>query len=169
MATPIFGWFEGTKQGLMKGWGSWPGEDDVKGREDSSLIYQFDHEITVPRNPQSGLPSGHRVHHPVRVIKRKDKASPLLYQALCTNERFVKVEFKWFRANAVSGRQEHYFTTLLEDSVLVEMKDWFPITVDKEKDSYSHMESLAFTYRKIHWTWLVGGTVESYDDWKEQS
>jgi type VI secretion system secreted protein Hcp len=169
MATPIFGWFEGSSQGPIEGWGSWPGEDDVKDREGSSLIYQLEHEIKIPRNPQSGLPSGQRVHHPVRIIKRIDKASAKLAQALCQAERFKKVEFKWYRANAVSGKQEHYFTTRLEEAMLVEMKEWFPLTVDEDKAHYSHFEDLAFTYRRIHWIWHIGGTVEAYDDWKEQS
>ena len=167
MASPIFAWFEGVVQGKIEGWGSWPGEDDVKDREGASLIYQLEHEVTIPRNPQSGLPSGQRVHHPVRVIKRIDKASPKLYQALCQGERFKNVTFRWYRTKAGAGKQEHYFTTVLEDAILVNMKEWFPITVDKEKDTYSHFEDLSFTYRRILWTWEIDG-IEAQDDWQVQ-
>ena len=97
MPNPIYGWFEGQKQGKIEGWGSWPGEDDQTGREGASLIQQFNHEITIPRDAQSGLASGRRVHHPVQLVKRIDKSSPKLFQALCQGERFPKVEFKWFR------------------------------------------------------------------------
>ena len=99
MPNPIYAWFEGANQGAIEGWGSWPGEDDQEGREGASLVQQFEHEITIPRDPQSGQASGRRVHHPVRCIKRIDKASPKLYQALCQGERFNKVEFKWFRVD----------------------------------------------------------------------
>jgi type VI secretion system secreted protein Hcp len=166
MATPIFGWFDGVVQGKIEGWGSWPGEDDIKDREGSSLIYQLEHEITIPRNPQTGLPAGQRVHHPVRVIKRIDKASPKLFQALCQAERFKTVTFKWYRTKAGSGKQEHYFTTELQDAILVGMKDWFPITVDQDKESYSHFEDLALTYRRIRWVWEIDG-IEAIDDWQE--
>jgi len=168
MATPIFAWFEGTAQGKIDGWGSWPGEDDVKDREGSSLIYQLEHEVKVPRNPQTGLPSGQRVHHPVRVIKRMDKATPKLFQALVHAELFKSVTFKWYRTKSGSGRQEHYFTTELQNAMLVEMKDWFPLTVDEDKGTYSHFEDLAFTYRKIRWVWEIDG-IESEDDWMVQS
>jgi type VI secretion system secreted protein Hcp len=107
------------------------------------------------------------VHHPVRVIKRIDRASPKLYQALCQGERFKNVTFRWYRTKAGAGKQEHYFTTVLEDAILVNMKEWFPITVDKEKDTYSHFEDLSFTYRRILWTWEIDG-IEAQDDWQIQ-
>ena len=168
MASPIFGWFTGNTQGAIEGFGSWAGEDDVEGREGSSIIYQLDHSITIPRNPGTGLPSGQRVHHPLRVIKRIDSATPKLFQALCSGEHFSEVVFKWYRVDAEGGGyQQHFFTTTLEDAILVEMKDWFPITVDASKDQYPQCEDLAFTYRKIRWTWEVDG-IEAQDDWKKQ-
>jgi len=167
MPNPIYGWFEGTNQGKMEGWGSWPGEDDQKGREGASLIQQFDHEITIPRDPQSGLATGRRVHHPVRIVKRIDKASPRLFQALCQGERFKTVEFKWFRIDpSGAGGQVHYFNTKLEEAILVGMKSWFPITSDSTKRDFSHFEDCSFTYRRITWQWMDGGVV-TVDDWKE--
>jgi len=166
MPSPIYAWFEGANQGAIEGWGSWPGEDDQEGREGSSLIQQFDHEITIPRDPQSGLASGRRVHHPVRIVKRLDKASPKLLQALCQGERFTTVTFKWFRTDPTgAGGQQHYFTTELQEAVICQMKQWFPITSDQAKSNYSHFEDVAFTYRKIIWTWEDGG-IQTEDDWK---
>jgi type VI secretion system secreted protein Hcp len=167
MPNPIYVWFTGVKQGAIDGWGSWSGEDDQRGREGSSLVQEFEHKITIPRDPQSGLASGRRKHHPVQIVKRMDKASPKLYQALCEGERFSEVVFKWYRIDEKgAGGQVHYFTTTLEEAVLTEMKDWFPITADEGKAQYSHFESLAFTYRKIKWAWEDGTKIETEDDWK---
>jgi type VI secretion system secreted protein Hcp len=165
MPNPIYVWFTGNKQGKFGGHGSWGGEDDQKGREGSSLVQQFSHEISMPRDPQSGLPSGRRVHHPVQIVKRIDKASPRLLQALTTGERFSDVTYKWYRIDPMGG-QQHYFTIQLEEAVLVGMKEWFPITADNTRSTYSHFEDVAMTYRKITWTWVDGG-VTSTDDWKE--
>jgi len=166
MPSPIYAWFEGANQGAIEGWGSWPGEDDQEGRDGSSLIQQFDHEMTIPRDPQSGLASGRRVHHPVRIVKRLDKASPKLLQALCQGERFTTVTFKWFRTDPTgAGGQQHYFTTELQEAVICQMKQWFPITSDQAKSNYSHFEDVSFTYRKIIWTWEDGG-IQTEDDWK---
>jgi type VI secretion system secreted protein Hcp len=165
MPTPIYVWFEGNNQGAIEGWGSWAGEDDQEGREGSSLVQQFDHEIQMPTDPQSGQASGRRLHRPVRMVKRIDKATPKLYQALCSGER-LKVSFKWFRTDPTgAGGQVHYFTTELEDAQVVTMKDWFPLTADDQKKNYNHFEDIQMTYRKIIWTWEDGG-VQAEDDWK---
>lgn len=166
MANPIYIWFEGVTQGKIEGWGSWKGEDDQTGREGSSLVQAFEHEITIPRDSQSGMASGTRVHKPIKITKRIDKASPKLYKALCTGERLKSVEVKWFRINqSGGGMQEHYFTTKLEEAVIVSMNQWFPITADPTKRDYSHLEEVQLTYRKIIWTWVDGG-IEAEDDWK---
>ena len=38
----------------------------------------FEHSIMIPHDPQSGQPSGTRIHQPLKVIKVFDKSSPLL-------------------------------------------------------------------------------------------
>ena len=166
MANPIYIWFKGVTQGPIEGFGSWAGEDDQTGREGSSLVQAFSHEVTIPRDPQSGMASGRRVHHPLTITKRLDKASPKLFKALTQGEHFSEVTVKWFRiVQAGGGGQEHYFTTKLEDAVIVSIKQWFPITMDTTKRDYSHLEDVSLTYRKIVWTWVDGG-IESEDDWR---
>lgn len=168
MPTPIYAWFHGKSQGDINGWGSWPGVDDQGGPfEGSSLIYQLEHEITSPRDPQSGLATGQRVHHPIRIVKRIDKASPLLYKALCENEELDEVIFQWWRSKKVGGF-EHYFTTKLVDANIVSMKEWFPITIDPAKEQFVHLEDIAFTYNEIRWVWEIDG-IETMDSWKERA
>ncbi|RPZ98033.1 type VI secretion system tube protein Hcp, partial [Pseudomonas aeruginosa] len=101
-------------------------------------VQGFNHEVIIPRDPQSGQPTGQRVHKPVVITKVFDKASPLLLAALTSGERLTKVEIQWYRTSA-AGTQEHYYTTVLED--------------------------VHFTYRKITWTHEVSGTSGS-DDWR---
>jgi len=166
MPNPIYVWFTGVNQGKIEGWGSWAGEDDQQGRDGSSLVQQFNHEVSIPRDPQSGMASGRRVHHPIQFVKRIDKASPKLFQALCQGERFSDVHFKWYRIDqSGAGGQQHYFTIQLEEAVLVSMKQWFPITADSSRGNYSHFEDCSMTYRKITWTWEDGG-ITMQDDWK---
>jgi type VI protein secretion system component Hcp len=46
------------------------------------LELSSDHaSIVSPRDPASGLSSGKRTHGPLKVLKRIDKATPLLYSA----------------------------------------------------------------------------------------
>lgn len=164
MPNPIYVWFKGATQGVIAGHGSWPGEDDQKGREDSCLVHEFSSEVEIPVDLQSGQASGRRQHHPISLMKRIDKASPKLLQALCTNEVLTEVRFEFYRHDQM-GKQEKYYTIKLEQAVLVEIKQWFPPTTDPTKSHYQHMETVSLMYRKIEWTWEKGG-ITSQDDWQ---
>ncbi|KSL26824.1 Hcp family type VI secretion system effector, partial [Pseudomonas aeruginosa] len=114
--------------------------------------------------PQSGQPTGQRVHKPVVITKVFDKASPLLLAALTSGERLTKVEIQWYRTSA-AGTQEHYYTTVLEDAIIVDIKDYMHNCQDPGNAHFTHLEDVHFTYRKITWTHEVSGTSGS-DDWR---
>jgi type VI secretion system secreted protein Hcp len=149
---------EGKNQGKIEG------SCDMQGREGTILAYAMDHEIRIPRDPQSGLPSGKRIHGPLKIVKEFDKASPKLYQALCTGEHLKNVTLKWYRIDA-TGSEEHYFTHTMEDAVIVEIKPYVPMAFLPQNEPYRHMEEVSFTYSKIKWTWEPDG-IESEDSWK---
>src|SRR5690554_2104254 len=84
MPTPAYMTIEGTKQGLITA-GTFT-EDSVgnifqEGHEDQILVQAFDHQVIIPRDPQSGQPTGQRVHKPLMITKVFDKSSPLLFNA----------------------------------------------------------------------------------------
>jgi len=149
---------EGENQGKIEG------SCDMKGREGTVLCYEMHHQVHIPRDPNSGLPSGKRVHGPITITKEFDKSSPKLYLALVTGEHMKKVVIKWYRIDK-KGTEEHYFTHTLEDAIVVEMKPYVPITFVKENEPFRHMEQVSFTYDKIIWKWEPDG-IESEDSWK---
>lgn len=134
-----------------------------QGHENEILVQAFDHNITIPTDPQSGQPSGQRVHRPLRVTKVFDKSSPLLYQALCTGEKLTTCELKWYRIH--EGEEQHYFTMKLEDAVAVDVQSYMPNCQDPSQAQFTHLEVWSFTYRAITWTHVVAGTQGS-DDWQ---
>jgi type VI secretion system secreted protein Hcp len=135
-----------------------------EGHEDEILVEAFKHEVYTPTDSQSGQPTGPRVHKPLIITKVFDKASPLLYKALASGEKLPKVEVKWFRTSA-EGRQEHYFTTKLEDAIITNITARMPNCQDPGQAHFTHLEDVSFTYRKIIWTHEVAGT-EGEDDWR---
>jgi len=147
---------EGERQGRIEG------SCDQEGREGTILIYGMNQEIHIPRDPRSGLPSGKRIHGPLTVVKEFDKASPKLYQALCTGEH-LRATLKWYRLDP-TGTEEHYFTHTLEDAITVSMKPYSPIAFLPENEPFRHMEEISFTYSRIKWTWEPDG-IESEDSW----
>ena len=167
MATPAYMSITGTKQGLITA-GAFTadsvGNTYQEGHEDQVMVQGFSHEVIIPRDPQSGQPTGQRVHKPVKITKVFDKSSPLLLAALTSGERLTEIEIQWFRTSA-AGTQEHYFTTKLEDAIIVDIKDYMHNCQDPSNSYFTHLEDVEFTYRKITWTHEVSGTSGS-DDWR---
>jgi len=167
MPTPAYVTIEGTSQGLITAdnfTADSVGNIWQEGHENEAIVQAFQHEVIIPRDPQSGQPTGQRVHQPVVLTKIFDKSSPLLYNALCNGEVLSKVEIKWWRT-AMDGMQEHYFTHVLTDAVLVDIKAFMPNCQDPGQAHFTHLEELSMSYRRIEWTHEVAGTTGE-DDWR---
>jgi type VI secretion system secreted protein Hcp len=139
------------------------GACDMQGREDTILCQGLEHEVSIPRDRQSGLPTGKRVHGAVTVTKVYDKSSPKIFQALTTGERLDDVTMKYYRI-APTGTEEHYFSVKLTNAIIVGVKAWIPNCLDPAKESFTHMEDVMFTYQDIVWTWEPDG-IEAQDSW----
>jgi len=167
MPTPAYLTIKGSTQGdISKGANSADsmGNSWQEGHEDECLVQALMTNVAVPTDPQSGQPTGQRVHLPTTLTKQFDKASPLLWQALASGE-LLQLEMKFFRTN-VAGQQEHYFTISWEDAILVGGKGSIPNCLDLDNKNFSHMEDWSFSYRKVTWTHEKAGTSGS-DDWRK--
>jgi len=167
MPTPAYLTLQGTKQGLITA-GTFT-QDSVgniyqEGHEDQILVQGFAHDVTIPRDPQSGQPTGQRIHKPLMISKVFDKSSPLIFSALTSGETLTKCRLEWYRTSS-SGTQEHYFTIELEDAIVVDVQSRMPNCQDPEHAHFTHLEDVFFSYRKITWTHEVAGTSAS-DDWR---
>ena len=167
MPTPAYLSIEGSTQGAITS-GAFTadsvGNVYQEGHEDEILVEAFGHNVTVPTDPQSGQPTGQRVHKPLTVTKVFDKSSPLLYQALTTGEKLTKCELKWYRTSP-EGTQQHYFTIQLEDAIITDIQARMPNCQDPAMSHFTHLEDVSFSYRKIVWTHEVAGT-SAQDDWR---
>lgn len=166
MATVSYVKIEGATQGSITAGCNTPdsmGNKFQQDHTDESTILAMQHNVTIPRDPQSGQPTGQRVHMPVVLRKRFDKATPLLANAVCSGER-LQVEITFWRTST-AGTQEHYFTIKLEDAMLVDISYDKEHTADPEKSFYDDEEVLSFSYRKIIWEHVVAGTAGD-DDWR---
>lgn len=157
-ASPAYVEIQGEVQGDIQG------SCTLQGREGNIVAYSFGHNIASPRDPASGLPTGNRQHSPLKILKEIDQSSPLLYRALCNNERLNKVKIKFYRINPKTRLEELYFTIELENAAIAGMTPSFPTAFLSQNESYHHMETVAFVYQKIVWTWVDGG-ITSQDDW----
>ncbi len=149
----------GAKQGPIKG-----GCTQSADKKDTILCYGGDHNIEIPRDTHTGLPTGQRIHHPYTIIKAKDVSSPKLMQACCTGEG-VTVQHDFYEIDPASGAEKKYFTVKLEDALLVNHNAYTPETFIADNKPYHDMEKVSFTYSKITHT-FHDGNIEYTDDWK---
>ncbi|HRI52629.1 MAG TPA: Hcp family type VI secretion system effector [Pseudomonadota bacterium] len=150
---------EGTEQGPIEG------DCMLKGRHGTIEVQEFGHEVYMPHDGNTGTPTGNPIHKPLTICKTFDKTSPKLQKALTRGERLKTVEIKWYRIKP-DGKQEHYYTHLLQDAILVSIKPYMRNRLDRDSEEYQHMEEVSFTYRKITWTWEPAG-VGAEADWRE--
>jgi type VI secretion system secreted protein Hcp len=148
---------EGDNQGKIEG------SCKVKGHEGKILIQAVDHVIEIPKNAQTGLPAGKRIHLPMNVTKEIDKSSPKLFQALTSGEHMKDVTLEYYRITP-KGTEEKYYTVKLENAILTNMRAWTPNCLDAVQKGMGHMEDLAFTYEKVTWTFEPDG-IEAEDSW----
>jgi type VI secretion system secreted protein Hcp len=154
---------KGQKQGDIMG------SVTQKGRVDSIMVIAYDHSIVSPRDPASGLPTGRRMHKPLMITKELDKSTPLLYQALVTNENIStwKLQF-WtpqIKAATGVGSEVQHYTIELVNANIASIEQCMLNNKNPELTRYVEYERIFFTYQKITWTWNDGG-ITAEDDWE---
>jgi type VI secretion system secreted protein Hcp len=168
MPTPAYIAIEGATQGNITAGAFTPdsvGNIYVEGHEDEMLVQAIDHTVTVPTDPQSGQPAGQRVHRPFIITVAHNKAVPLLYNALASGEMLPTTVVKWYRTS-IEGVQEHYYTTTLTDSIVVDIHLVMPHAQNPAYSDYTQLIDVSLAYRKIDWEHTVAGTSGS-DDWRK--
>jgi type VI secretion system secreted protein Hcp len=167
MPTPCYISIEGKTQGNITAsafTSDSVGNIFVQGHEDEMLVQEFNHQVTVPTDPQSGQPAGQRVHKPFKFTVALNKAVPLMYNSLASGEMLSKVTLKWYRTS-VEGKQEHFFSTVLTDATIVDIDCQMPHCQDPAKSDFTQLIQVSLAYRKIDWEHTVAGTSGS-DDWR---
>ena len=148
----------GEDQGLIEG------SCELDQREDTILVQGFDHAVEIPTDSR-GVASGKRVHRAMTIIKEIDKSTPMLYQALCTNELLTEVILNWYRLDG-TGEYELYYSITMNNAFITRIRPWVPNVLDRGNEHLKHMEDVSLSYEKIIWTWEPDG-IEYEDPWGE--
>lgn len=120
-------------------------------------ILEFHHSLSTPTAASSGLSTGKRQHSPFTVRKSIDKATPLLFTALVTNEVLKSIELRYYTTTLL-GVSSKVYTILLENVQITAIRD---LATETGKEQVQDIE---FSYQKITWTWVDGG-VTATDNW----
>jgi type VI secretion system secreted protein Hcp len=154
---------KGQKQGVINGGVT------QKDHENSILVHSFSNEILSPRDPTSGLVTGKRQHNPITILKEIDKSSPLLWNALVTNENLVSWELQFWVAAPVPtggavGVEKMIYKIDLTNANIASINEYMVDNTDATKTNLPLLEEITFTYQKIQWTWTDPATTAT-DDW----
>jgi type VI secretion system secreted protein Hcp len=108
--------FELAKQGKNKGTSPRPAY------KDKIPFIGFEYNVVSPRDLASGQASGKRQHSPVRIVKEWDANTPILFQALVSNEQVKTAKFEFVRVDPKSGMEEVYFRITLSDGAVMKVQ-----------------------------------------------
>lgn len=133
-------------------------------RADACYVTAYTDQVVRPKDPQTGQPTGNRIHQGLKVSKLIDKTSPILRQAITpTDAEVFTVELKFYRQPEGGGAEEHYYTITAEEAVIVDIVGITPNVNDKNFSDYVDYEEVTFTYKNITYKHEVS-TTESTDD-----
>jgi type VI secretion system secreted protein Hcp len=162
MSLMTYAYLVGQKTGQVKG------SVTQKGREDSIGVIAVSHSIVSPHDPQSGLPTGHRVHKPWVFTKELDKSTPILVNMLCTNENITSATFRFWtpqlQASSGGGSEIQHYTVKLTNANVASYDFHQPNIRHPDLMKLAGYEEVALTYQKIEWTWNDGG-ISASDAW----
>jgi len=113
MAQKFYMTIKGIKQGTIKG-----GSTRHHGWTE---VLSFSFGAETPLDQGTGRATGQRQHNPVVIVKQRDAASPLLLQALVTNEVLQSVSLSFVRPDQ-DGKEEVYQTIELTNGAIVRYK-----------------------------------------------
>ncbi len=146
---------KGSSQGFIsKGAGSSAslGENSyLEGHEDEIRLFSFLYASSNPAHSSSGAPLGMARSKPFQIMKRTDKSTPLLLNALSNAETLPEVVIKVYRIS-ITGQQEHFLTYTLKDAKIASMDMQIPL------------ETLFLTYRSVTIEHIRAATI-SHSDW----
>jgi len=134
-----------------------------KGREGKILVIAADHSIVAPSDPQAGVATGKRMHHPFSITKECDRSSPVLYNMLCTSEVISDWTLQFF-GQSPTGVETQTHTVQLTNALISGISFHMPNIRNPELVRYAEYEEISFVYQKITWTW-IDGNITSSDTW----
>jgi type VI secretion system secreted protein Hcp len=134
------------------------------GRQDSIECIAYEQGVQTAREAATNMVTGRRQFTPLKIVKRIDKATPLIMKALTTNAK-IDATFKFFRPNpSGDGTTEQFYTVVLKEGNISSVRQHVPSTITPASAAEPPMEEVAFVFKTIRWTYTNGG-VEHEDSW----
>jgi type VI secretion system secreted protein Hcp len=148
---------KGSKQGQFKG--ETPSTSTSQSAASDNIpVVDFDLALVSPRDPQSGLPTGQRMHKPIVIRKEVDATSPKLLLAMTTKEAFTSFVLVQPEAGVPGGT----ITVTLTNAHISAITPIVPDALHPELPMGRRFEAIAVTFDRMDVQHAPSGKTESY-------
>jgi type VI secretion system secreted protein Hcp len=138
-------------------------------RENTIECASFQFEVLTPREAATGQVTGTRQYKPLRITKRIDKTSPLLFKALTMSEPVNEGVFRFYRVaegrTRGGGRErraeEHFMTITIANGYVASMKQTSEGVVTAGPQAPPMMEEVEFVFQDITMTYESNGATHT--------
>ncbi|MGF1748156.1 type VI secretion system tube protein TssD [Vibrio cionasavignyae] len=120
-----------------------------------------ENEITILGFSHNLAYDNRSIHSPVQVIKKIDKASPLLAQA-CADGSELNCTLTFYRHSPTGGTQEKFYEIILVGALIRNIQVEMPNVIHLGEAEMQEIVDIA--YRDIHWKHLAA-TTNGYSSW----
>jgi type VI secretion system secreted protein Hcp len=136
---------------------------------------RFSYQITSPRDPATGLPTGKRQQMPITFTKAFDATSPQIYQALISNELLTQVTIEFMNTSTAAGvgaaaaaKEVAYYTITLTNATVSDIHQHMDqaeaTAAGGSTVPLDPMEDVTITFDQIQVSSAVGQTTAT-DSW----
>lgn len=162
-------------EGQKSGW--FAGETSLRNEaHPATSISDFSFEILSPRDPQSGLPTGQRIHKPIVFQVAWGAITPQLQQAIASNENIKTIVFEYWkpqlRAATGVGEMELEQVITLTNANIADIRHHTLASGTATRTTTARrgveVEDVSVTYQKITIE-NKHGTTTAQDDWEART
>lgn len=131
----------------------------IGGEDTDNTIECLSYRDQVESAFQRGIPTGVLSMEPIRIQKRIDKSTPLLFKAMDLSEA-LEGKFKFFRTSPVDGTTEFFLTVTGAQGRVAFINRTSPAT-DSATANVPMTEEVGFVFREYTITYEAGGQAHS--------
>jgi type VI secretion system secreted protein Hcp len=129
--------------------------------------HAFEYAVASQFDAGSGQLVGRRLHTPIRIVREVDSASPLIWQALCTNEQIVTATLSFARPSGTGALALHT-TIQITGGAIVKYRTWHGILPGGgetlEQVHTNELEEFEMVFTKLTYSNAIK-SKSAQDDW----
>lgn len=128
------------------------GDVSRRGLEGAIECLSYEQGVTVPSD-RGGLAVARRQYSPIRLIKRIDRTSPILLQALNQN-RPIDASFRFYRPTEKNAIEQFYTVSVVQARIS-SVRQYLPDVMNVASGDRPPLEEISISYGQISWRYAL--------------